>query len=192
MKILVKILRSTVQRIVKEQGRQMPDNMKMGRGSYFGTHCTFVARPGATITIGNYCSLANGVALINANHRADLVSTYPIYAKIWRDGKRQDQGRDVADISIGHDVWLGTNAVVLKGVTIGHGAIVGAGAVVTKSVPPYGIVAGNPARLIKYRFSDEEIGALLKIGWWHWPEAEIRRNAEAFHLPVPQFIERFL
>lgn len=126
MNILEKLLRGTVQRIVKEQGQQVPDNMEMGRGSYFGNNCTFVARPGATITLGNYCSLANGVALINANHRSDLVSTYPIYAKICREGKRQDQGRDVADISIGHDVWLGTNAVVLKGVTIGHGAIVGA------------------------------------------------------------------
>lgn len=60
------------------------------------------------------------------------------------------------------------------------------------SGPPYAVVAGNPARFIRYRFSDEEIGALLTIGWWHWSEDKIRRNAEAFHLPIAHFIEKFL
>ena len=77
------------------------------------------------------------------------------------------------DVIIGHDVWLGEASVILSGVKIGNGAVVGASAVVSKDVPAYGVVAGNPARLVKRRFSDEEIGILQKMAWWDWDTDKI-------------------
>ena len=87
------------------------------------------------------------------------------------DGSHVSRG----DTVIGHDVWLGSQALILSGVTIGHGAVVAARAVVAKDVPPYAIVAGNPARVVRYRMSDERIAALLRSEWWLLPEAEVRR-----------------
>ena len=90
-----------------------------------------------------------------------------------------------------NDVWIGTNAIILKDVTVGDGAIIGAGSIVTKSVPPYSIVAGNPAKIVKYRFNNDEIEALLKIKWWEWPDHIIEKNIDNFYLPISQFIEKF-
>jgi serine acetyltransferase len=87
------------------------------------------------------------------------------------DGRHSSNG----DVVIGHDVWLGSQSLVLSGVAIGHGAVVAARAVVTRDVPPYAIVAGNPARLVRYRMSEDQIAALLDSRWWDLPEAEIRR-----------------
>ena len=82
------------------------------------------------------------------------------------------------DIVIGNDVWIGYEAVIMSGVTIGDGAIIGTRAVVTKDVPPYAIVGGSPARVLKKRFSDDIIDKLLKIKWWNWPVEKITRNLE--------------
>ena len=82
------------------------------------------------------------------------------------------------NIEIGNDVWLGYRATIMAGVKIGHGAIVGSHAVVTKDVPPYAIVGGNPAKIIRQRFSDSQIAALLDLEWWHWPLDKITRNVE--------------
>lgn len=82
---------------------------------------------------------------------------------------------------IGNDVWIDMNAIVMRGVKIGDGAVIAAGAVVTKDVAPYSIVGGNPAKLIKYRFTEEVIGKLLEIKWWDWDEEKIRRNSAIFY-----------
>ena len=73
------------------------------------------------------------------------------------------------DTVVGHDVWLGYSALVLPGVTIGHGAVVAAGSVVARDVPPYAVVAGNPARVVRSRFSEEDVERLLRAAWWYWP-----------------------
>ena len=92
---------------------------------------------------------------------------------------------------IGHDVWVGDGAVIGGGVHVGDGAVIATRAVVFADVPPYAIVAGNPARVLRYRFSRPAVEALLRIRWWDWPEDEIRRRLEWFFAPVQQFVERF-
>ncbi len=134
------------------------------------------------LVIGRFCSIACGAKFLftSANHTLSSLSTYPfpLFFEEWGLDVR-----DVAtawdnkgDIVIGHDVWIGYEAVILSGVTIGDGAIIGTRAVVTRDVPPYTIVGGVPARPIRRRFPDEVIAELLKIQWWNWPEDIIREH----------------
>jgi virginiamycin A acetyltransferase len=134
---------------------------------------------GARLVIGRFCSIADGVEiLLGGNHRLDWATTYPFAALpgLWPEAAGLD-GSHVSngDVVIGHDVWLGSQSLILSGVTIGHGAVVAARAVVTRDVPPYAIVAGNPARPVRYRMSENRIAALLASRWWARPEPEIRK-----------------
>ena len=131
------------------------------------------------ITIGNFCSIARDVAMQEYNHRIDRLSTYNVEKNIF-EGKSKDDTISKGAIRIGNDVWIGTKSVILSGITIGHGAIVAAGSVVTKNVPPYAIVGGNPAKVIRYRFSSEVVDELLRIQWWNWPIEKIKANRAVF------------
>lgn len=128
------------------------------------------------LTIGDYCSLSTDATIyLGGRHATDYVTTYP-HRILWR---MEGAGADgfptpTGDTWIGADVWLCPGARVLSGLRIGHGAIIGAGAIVTKDVPDYAIVAGNPARVLGYRHSEEQRSALLEIAWWDWPEEEVR------------------
>lgn len=134
---------------------------------------------GAKLTIGRYGSIADGVEiLLGGNHALDWVTTYPFPAlpRLWPEatslsGHHTTRG----DTVIGHDVWLGSQCMLLSGLSIGHGAVVAARAVVTRDVPPYAIVAGNPARVVKLRFDEARIAQLLASRWWLRPETEIRQ-----------------
>lgn len=129
---------------------------------------------GAILSIGNYTSIAEGVKVFTGcEHRADWVTTFP-FNILWPSA-RQFTGhpKTKGDVSIGNDVWIGTEAIILSGVKIGDGAIVGARAVVSRDVQPYSIVAGNPAKCISYRFDGPLIKALLDIRWWNWDETQI-------------------
>jgi acetyltransferase-like isoleucine patch superfamily enzyme len=132
---------------------------------------------GAALTIGRFCSFADRVEiLLGGNHRVDWVSTYPFSAlrALWpKAPKIQDYHGSGGDVSIGHDVWLASGAFILSGVRIGHGAVVAARAVVTKDVPPYAIVGGNPATVIRYRFDESTIAALLEVAWWDLPPHQV-------------------
>ena len=137
------------------------------------------------LIIGKFCSIACGAKFIfnSANHTLSSLSTYPfpIFFEEWGlDVKNITKAWDnKGNIVIGNDVWIGYEAVVLAGVTIGDGAIVGARAVVTKDVPPYAVVAGVPAKMIKKRFDDAVIARLSKLKWWNWPEEKLKRNIPA-------------
>ena len=132
---------------------------------------------GDRLIIGRYCAIASGVQFImnGANHRLDGFSTYPfaIFGKGWEDPDYDWAQGSRGDTVIGNDVWIGTDAVIMPGVTIGDGAIIGAKAVVASDVPAYGIVVGNPARLVKHRFDCNTICTLLEVAWWDWPVAKV-------------------
>lgn len=127
-----------------------------------------------TLTIGDYCSLAEGTTFwVGGGHRTDWVTTYPF--NMFHDEFAHIEGHPVSrgDVIIGNDVWTGFESVIMSGVTVGHGAVIGARSVVTRDVPPYTIVAGVPAKIIRKCFDDEIIARLLEIAWWDWDEASV-------------------
>ncbi len=134
----------------------------------------------SNLFIGKYCSIAENVTIfLGGNHRIDWVSTYPFNAlqniypgAIGIEGHPATKG----NVVIGNDVWLGRGATIMSGVTIADGAVVAAGAVITKNIGPYEVWAGNPAKLLKKRFKDEEIIALLKLKWWSWTPEKVNEN----------------
>ena len=150
--------------------------IRMGRHSYGAPRVRWWGEP-ANLTIGKYCSIAEGVEIfLGGNHRVDWVTTYPfpVFRK-WR-GRTPIEGHPATrgDVDIGNDVWLGAGCVVLSGVRIGHGAVVGCRAVVGRDVPDYAIVAGNPAKIVRMRFEPTQIDELLRIAWWDWSDAKVK------------------
>lgn len=138
----------------------------------------------AYLKIGNYCSIGpETIFVLSADHYLKHISTYPFRAKILSRGNFSE-GVSKGDIIIGDDVWIGCNATILSGVTIGQGAVVASGAVVTKSVPAYAIVAGVPARVIKYRFSKEIIDVLIKFNYETLTKEYISKNEELFYQDI--------
>jgi acetyltransferase-like isoleucine patch superfamily enzyme len=149
---------------------------------------------GYVCRIGDYCSIADIVQIfLGGYHRPEWVSMYPFSAfEEWRDDclvTNHTVGR--GDVVIGSDVWLGSQCVIMAGARIGHGAVVAARAVVSHDVPPYAIVAGNPARVVKYRFDEATIADLLAIAWWDWPAERVRANLDLLMSgDMPAFIAR--
>lgn len=146
------------------------------------------------IEIGSFCSIADDVAIFGGGeHRPDWVTTYPLRIAFGdedagRDGHPSSKGPTV----IGHDVWIGFRATILSGVRIGNGAVIGAGAVVTDDVPAYAIVAGNPARLVRFRFSVEQVQGLQRLAWWDWDVEMIRAQVgELCSRDIAGFLSRF-
>lgn len=151
------------------------EEFEYGIGTYFGY--VYIIRFNCVepkFKVGKYCSLSSPIFIyLGGNHRTDWVTTFP-----FPDFNSNAVGRTDAskgDVIIENDVWTGANVTIMSGVTIGNGAVIGANSTVTKSVPPYSIVAGNPARVKKYRFSEEQINRLLKIKWWDFSLDKIER-----------------
>jgi chloramphenicol O-acetyltransferase type B len=137
----------------------------------------------AELTIGSFCSIADRcVIFLGGNHRTDWITTFPFtsLAERWPaaegiPGHPSTNG----DVVIGNDVWIASNVTIMSGVTIGDGAVIAANATVARDVPPYAVVAGNPARVVRNRFTPEDVEALLAIRWWEWSDERI-----AGHLPL--------
>lgn len=127
------------------------------------------------LKIGKYCSIASGAVFLlggNHTHRADWISVYPFKGTSLKSYK--SKGNTV----IGNDVWIGMEAMVMPGVKIGNGAIVAARSVVTKDIPAYTVVGGNPAKVIKERYSDNEIKILQEVAWWDWGQELIEKSLD--------------
>ena len=145
----------------------------------------------AKVSIGKFCSIAKNVRIITGGiHPTDWISTYPFRNQFNLPGKTRDgMPKTNGDIIVGHDVWIGTGVTILSGVKIGNGAVVATGAVVTKDIPAYAIVGGVPAKVIKYRFTPNQIKDLEMINWYDWHIEKIKDN---IHLLSSNSIEEFI
>ena len=147
------------------------------------------------LIIGRFCAIAAEVRFLmpGANH-ADLgPSTYPfgVFGAGWADTMDLVMSAPSrGDTVVGHDVWLGYSALVLPGVRIGHGAVVAAASVVAGDVPPYAVVAGNPARVIRSRFPEEDVARLLRAAWWDWPIDLVTEHARTIMAGTAADLER--
>lgn len=143
------------------------------------------------LVIGRFCQIAHGVRFLtaSANHDMRGVSTFPF--PVFDADRRAGYQPDQRDTIIGHDVWFGHGALVLPGARIGNGVIVGAGAVVGGSVPDYAVVTGNPAQVLRMRFSPDEIAQLNALAWWDWPADRIEAARDVLCEGTPRDLARF-
>jgi len=135
----------------------------------------------AALKIGKFCSIADGVTIfLGGNHRTDWISTYPFNVVFNDDlscSEIKGHPSTKGDVIIGNDVWIGSYVTILSGVTIGDGAVIAANAVISKNVGKYEIWGGNPAKMIRMRFTDLEIQILERVRWWDWGIDKIKRNS---------------
>ncbi|KHT44085.1 type B chloramphenicol O-acetyltransferase [Vibrio sinaloensis] len=165
-------------------------NILVGRHSYYSGYyhghgfddCARYLNPDRDdvdkLIIGNFCSIGSGSVFMmagNQGHRSDWISTFPFF---YQDDENFAAASDgfvrAGNTVIGNDVWIGSEAMIMAGVTIGDGAIIASRAVVTKDVAPYEVVGSNPAKHIKFRFSPEQIEILLEMQWWYWSDEQLK------------------
>lgn len=153
----------------------------MGRYSYVGMNNSISdCKIGSFSSIASYCAIGGGM------HPLDKISTSPVFYdknNCFREHKfisTHFGGGEGKTVVIGNDVWIGESCFIKAGVTIGDGAVVGAHSVVTKDIPPYAIVAGAPAKILRFRFDENKIKELLELQWWYWSDEQIFANLEMF------------
>lgn len=165
------------EKVSLSKGVFIGDGVKIGKRTYIHDNTMIVSGE-----IGKYCSIAFNCQIGMWEHPIDYISTSPYtYASsnlfgfdaIWKHKEGP---------VIGNDVWIGSNSIILRGVVVGDGAIIGAGSIVTKDIPPYAVVVGAPAKIIKYRFDEEKIETLKKFKWWDFSEEELKKYKHVFML----------
>jgi acetyltransferase-like isoleucine patch superfamily enzyme len=176
-----------------DPARRPPAHVDIGRHSFFGSGARFLTYTAEErIRIGKYCSFAADVTIFTGGgHSTDTVSTFPFENVLFGATNPTRSSRSTRDTVIGNDAWVGDRAVIAGGVHVGDGAVVGTAAVVLADVPPCAVVAGNPATVLRYRFSKGTVAALLRIAWWEWGDEELRDRLEWFFRPVGDFVRRF-
>jgi acetyltransferase-like isoleucine patch superfamily enzyme len=171
---------------------KLPEGVTVGRHSYgYEEHTFRVFTQGARIEMGAFCSIGPDVQiLVGSEHVTTRATTFPLSARLF-----DPAGGNFADVVdrgstvIGNDVWLGLGALVLSGVMVGDGAVIGARAVVSKAVPPYAVVVGNPAEIVRYRFDEETRLRLLVLRWWDWSDEQIMAFRQWFMSGIGSFLE---
>jgi len=156
-----------------------PNCSSFGAYSYSGNIIVKSWGENTSYSVGKFCSIGDNLTIfLGGNHRIDWITTFPfhVFYKDFPEGAMVSSGCVTkGNVTIENDVWIGANVTILSGVTVHDGAIIGASSVVTKDVPAYTIVAGNPAKLIRYRFDQETIELLLKLQWWNWSIEKINQ-----------------
>ena len=178
--LFVKIdYQSRISRKAKVYGRVQVTNSTIGDYSYVGRDSRVVHAD-----IGKFCSIAGDVRIGMGSHTLDKLSTSPIFTEAHNSTKHQWTDSSIVEpykrVTIGNDVWIGTDAMIMGGIRIADGAVIGAGAIVTKDVPPYAIVGGVPAKIIRYRFSENLITKLVSLKWWNLSEDILKEKIEVF------------
>jgi acetyltransferase-like isoleucine patch superfamily enzyme len=161
-------------------------------GDYSYGEPTVLEPSTAKLRVGRFTSIGQSVVVVLGNHRTDTVTTYPFKSlrRFWHTAATApDDHTSKGDVEIGSDVWIGQGVTILSGVRVGDGAVLAAQSVVTKDVPPYAIVAGNPARVVRYRFDEATVEKLLAIRWWDWP---VNKIDEAIPLLTSPDLTQFL
>lgn len=175
------VVNSRIHRTSKVESGSQIVNTTFNRYSFCGYDCEII-----NCDIGSFCSIANNVIIGGARHPLEWVAMSPVFYE-GRDSVKakfsKHKREAIQKTVIGHDVWIGGNAIIKQGVKIGIGAVVGMGSVVTKNIEPYSIVAGCPAKLIRKRFDDNIINKLLEIKWWDFDEIRLTKYAKYFTNP---------
>ena len=171
--------KSVISRKARVYGHVQVNSSSMGDYSYIGRNSRLIHAD-----IGKFCSIAGETKIGMGTHTLDKVSTSPIFTET-KNGTKHSWVKVSAvnpfkRVTVGNDVWIGVRTMVMGGVTIGDGAVIGAGSIVTKDVPPYAVVVGVPAKVIRFRFPQEQIDALLANPWWNLPEEQLREKIELF------------
>ncbi len=166
--------KAVIYRMVKMKGSSI------GRYSYIGNDTDV-----ENAEIGQFCSISDHCRIGMGGHTLSYLSTCPIFTQKINGCQSQWIDKDVnaADNKkavLGNDIWVGSHALINGGVTVGHGAVIAAGAVVVKNVPPYAIVGGVPAKVIRYRFSPEVVAKLLELEWWNFDDCKLKNNIAIF------------
>ncbi|ASR56428.1 CatB-related O-acetyltransferase [Cellulomonas sp. PSBB021] len=145
------------------------------------------------LIIGKYCSVASSARFVlGGAHPTDRVTTFPLRRRLGLDPADDGYPYSAGDIVLGNDVWIASGAIILSGVTIGNGCVVASGAVVTRDIPDYAVVAGVPAKPLRFRFTPEQRERLSAIAWWDWPEATVRSRVGALSSAnIDEFLRDF-
>lgn len=188
MALLYKIKRLLSRRPTSVYKSNINKNAKIGNGTQFymssiGKYSYVYESKVIYSIIGKYCSIGSGCIIGGASHPIEWISSSPIFYNknnVFRMSFCERSFEEYSQTIIGNDVWIGSNCLLKAGITVGDGAVIGMGSVVTHNVPPYEIWAGNPAKFIRKRFSDEEIDKLLRLRWWDLDEKKIKEFAHFF------------
>lgn len=167
------ILHSKIDKKAKIYSGSQFQESSLGRYSYVGYDCEIF-----NCQIGAFCSIANGVIIGGAEHPLNWISTSPVFYRV-----RGGTGIHIGNLNpperestiIGNDVWIGSRAIVMSGVKIGNGVVIGSGAIVTKDIPDYAIVAGVPAKILRFRFDENTRNRINDSAWWNIPDVELKK-----------------